>query len=173
MADKEKAIKKLKEVLDSLDITNKYRLNLIEAIECLQEEPISEELEEYSAFVADELPQGITLTSNGEFDIASVRKLIIDACKYGAKWQKEQFEKNRLTACDNMTKEEFEREQEFTTDFIEKNNRIPTYSDAIEYGRKQMIDKACKFIAENMTCDGYTLQTKAKFIRDFKKYMEL
>lgn len=66
--------------------------------------------------------------------------------KFGAKWQYEQFEKNRLTACDNMTKEEAEREQEFTTDFIEKNNRVPTYSDAIEYGRKIAFDKAVEWM---------------------------
>ena len=41
MIDKEKVIKELKEALDSLDITNKYRLNLIRAIEYLQEEPVS------------------------------------------------------------------------------------------------------------------------------------
>jgi len=41
MTDKEKTIKELKEALDSLDITNKYRLNLIRAIEYLQEEPVS------------------------------------------------------------------------------------------------------------------------------------
>lgn len=33
------------------------------------------------------------------------------------------------------------------------------------------IEKVCEFIAENMNCNGYTLQTKAKFIKDFKKYM--
>ena len=41
MTSKEKTIKELKEALDSLDITNEYRLNLIRAIEYLQEEPIS------------------------------------------------------------------------------------------------------------------------------------
>jgi len=46
MTNKEKAIKELKEALDSLDITNKYRLNLIRAIEYLQEEPRSKNLEE-------------------------------------------------------------------------------------------------------------------------------
>ena len=43
MTDKEKTIKELKEALDGLDITNKYRLNIIRAIEYLQEEPVSEE----------------------------------------------------------------------------------------------------------------------------------
>ena len=46
MTDKEKVIKELKEALDSLDITNAYRINLIRAIEHLQEEPVSEDLEE-------------------------------------------------------------------------------------------------------------------------------
>ena len=50
-----------------------------------------------------------------------------DACK-------EQFEKNRLAACDNQTKEEYDRETKFAVDFIEKNNRQPTFSDAINYG---------------------------------------
>lgn len=43
----------------------------------------------------------------------------------------------------------------------------------IEYIRKDaFIEKAADYIANNMRCDGYTFQTKAKFIRDFKKYME-
>lgn len=45
MTDKEKVIKELKEALDSLDITNAYRINLIRAIEYLQEEPVSEDFE--------------------------------------------------------------------------------------------------------------------------------
>lgn len=36
---------------------------------------------------------------------------------------------------------------------------------------KALIEKAVEFIANNMRCDGYTLQTKAKFIKDFKNYM--
>ena len=54
---------------------------------------VSGDLEEYSALITDELPQGIALTSNGEFDIASVRKLIIDACKHGAQWNEGKLDK--------------------------------------------------------------------------------
>lgn len=89
----------------------------------------------------------------------------------GANWQYEQFEKNRLTACDNMTKEEFDREQEFTTDFIEKNNRIPTYSDAIEYGRKMMIDKACEWLNNFYSEDRHCFLVKED-IEAFKQAME-
>ena len=53
MTDKEKTIKELKDALDSLDVTNKYRLNLIRAIEYIQEEPISEGLEEASKQLCD------------------------------------------------------------------------------------------------------------------------
>lgn len=97
--------------------------------------------------------------------------------KFGAKWQYEQFEKNRLTACDNMTKEEFDREQEFTTDFIEKNNRIPTYSDAIEYGRESMRERLTKlkeltdkmyYAAQYLTTDASKLR---KAMRDYWHYV--
>ncbi len=56
------------------------------------------------------------------------------AFKAGAKWQFEQFEKNRLAACDKQTKEEAEIEINFATSIIEKEHRLPTYNDAIKYG---------------------------------------
>jgi len=50
---------------------------------------------------------------------------------------------------------------------------FPLTNEDIEYIRKDsFIEKSMDYIAKNMRCDGYTLQTKAKFIRDFKKYME-
>lgn len=103
---------------------------------------------------------------------------IREAFKAGAECQYEQFEKNRLAACDNMTKEEADREQEFTTDFIEKNNRIPTYSDAIEYGRKLMIDKAIEWLENNLSQEvsvisgGYVHINFDNAIEEFKKAME-
>lgn len=42
-----------------------------------------------------------------------------------------------------------------------------------EYVRTDVfIEKAVDYIANNMRCDGYTLQTKAKFIKEFKNYMK-
>ena len=78
MTDKEKVIKELKETLDSLDITNKYRLNVIRAIEYLQKEPISEDLGEY----INELSK--------QFQEVSFAKLSRIAVRV-AKWQKEQM----------------------------------------------------------------------------------
>jgi len=43
----------------------------------------------------------------------------------------------------------------------------------IEYTRTDaFIEKAVDYIANNMRCDGYTSQTKAKFIKSFKNYMK-
>lgn len=45
--------------------------------------------------------------------------------------------------------------------------------DTTEYTRTDVvIEKAVEYIANNMRCDGYTLQTKAKFIKDFKNHMK-
>ena len=51
---------------------------------------------------------------------------------------------------------------------------INDYTDniKIEYVRKDaFIEKAVDYIANNMRCDGYTLQTKMKFIKGFKNYL--
>ena len=66
----------------------------------------------------------------------------------GAKWQREQFEKNRLVACDRMKKKEYDRETEFAYNFVQKNNRIPTFSDAINYGMKLQKEQMMKDAVE-------------------------
>ena len=49
---------------------------------------------------------------------------------------------------------------------------VPITDNDIEYIRKDaFIEKATDYIAKNMRCNGYTIQTKVKFIKDFKKYM--
>ena len=43
----------------------------------------------------------------------------------------------------------------------------------VEYTRTDaFIEKVCEFIAGNMKCSGYTTQTKAKFIKEFRNYMK-
>ena len=58
--------------------------------------------------------------------------------------QQEQFEKNRLAACDAQTPEEAERETDFVDKHIKEQHRMPTYSDAIEYGIKLQKEKTDK-----------------------------
>ena len=70
----------------------------------------------------------------------------VEAFKAGAKWQKEQFEKNRLKHCNSITNEQAELEQGFIDQHLDKYNRMPTFLDAIEYGmrlqKEQMMEKA-------------------------------
>ena len=64
----------------------------------------------------------------------------------GAEWQYEQFEKERLKHCDELTAEQAQIESDFVVQHLEKYNKTPTFIDAIEYGRKQMIDKAAEWL---------------------------
>lgn len=92
MIGKEKTIKELKEALDSLDITNKYRLNIIRAIEYLQEEPVSEDLEEACDSYYDETWDehgGRAMVVDGCHDIWFPSFATDDFFKAGAKWQEE------------------------------------------------------------------------------------
>ena len=64
----------------------------------------------------------------------------------GATEQKDIDEEVRLKKCDNMTEAEYEREAAFA-EWYHKNGRgTPTYSDAIEWARKEAIDKACELL---------------------------
>ncbi len=69
------------------------------------------------------------------------------------------FEQNRLKACDNQTPEEAERESAFVVPFVKEHHRTPTFSDAIEATRKQMIDKACNWLKSNI--ENYYYQDEA------------
>ena len=64
------------------------------------------------------------------------RSRISDAVRLGAKWKKEQFEKERLKHCDELTAEQAQIESDFVTQHLKENNRTPTFIDAIEYGKK-------------------------------------
>lgn len=128
---KEEAIKYLQQLYpnDGHCWLDEQRIEAIDiAIKALQEEPVSDDLEEEATRL---------------FGDCKVRK---GAFYLGANWQKEKFEKNRLAACDAQTPEEAEREMNFTTNIIEKEHRTPTYDDAIKYGMKlqkeEMITKA-------------------------------
>lgn len=93
MTDKKKVINELKEALDSLDITNEYRLNLIRAIEYLQEDPVSDDLEKAACNYGDELDNVLVV---GIDDDNTVGEYAIQAFKAGANWQKEQMIKKAV-----------------------------------------------------------------------------
>ena len=68
----------------------------------------------------------------------------------GATEQKAIDEEVRLKKCDDMTEAEYEREVAFAEWYHKNGNGTPTFSDAIEWARKEVIEKACD-ILEYMT----------------------
>ena len=64
----------------------------------------------------------------------------------GAKEQKAIDEEVRLKKCDDMTEAEYEREVAFADWYHQNGNGTPTYSDAIEWTRKEVINKACELL---------------------------
>ena len=60
--------------------------------------------------------------------------------KVGATEQKAIDEKVRLKKCENRTPEEYNREMEFVDWYLKNGKGTPTFSDAIEWARKNTID---------------------------------
>jgi len=80
--------------------------------------------------------------ANDMFDRGDISK----AFEAGAMWQKQQMEAYRIKHCKSLTNEQAELEDKFVSSHVEKNNRMPTFLDAIEYGieygKQQMIQQA-------------------------------
>ena len=64
----------------------------------------------------------------------------------GAKEQKAIDEEVRLKKCDDMTEAEYNRETAFVDWYLKNGKGTPTYSDAIEWSRRELIDKAVTVI---------------------------
>ena len=78
-----------------------------------------------------------------EFTSATIKR---DAYIRGAKEQKAIDEEVRLKKCDDITKAEYDREVAFV-DWYNKNGKgTPTYSDVIEWTRRELIDEACEIV---------------------------
>ena len=94
-----------------------------------------------------------------------------DAFIAGANWQKEQFEKERLKHCDELTAEQAQIESDFIVQHLEKNNRTPSFIDAIEYGSEAMREKVISRLES--LCNEWHLHesTEAKYRREV--YSEL
>ena len=85
----------------------------------------------------------------------------------GATEQKAIDEEVRLKKCDDMTQAEHDREVAFAKWYSKNGNGIPTFSDAIEWARKEVIEKACS-ILEDMT-EG---RLGKRFISEFKNKLK-
>ena len=118
---------------------------------------IQERAKEYSSKKAD-----ISLSDIYNEALANIYE---EAYIAGATEQKAIDEKVRLKKFDDMTLPEYCRELDFANWYDENGKGTPTYSDAIEWARKEVIDKACEWLhARNVL-------TEAS-IEGFRKVME-
>ena len=70
----------------------------------------------------------------------------ITAYERGATEQKAIDEEVRLKKCDDMTKAEYDREVAFADWYYKNGKGTPTFSDAIEWARKDLLDKVCDWL---------------------------
>ena len=73
----------------------------------------------------------------------------------GATEQKAIDEEIRLKKCDDMTQAEYDREAAFADWYHKNGNGTPTFSDAIEWARKEVIEKACEWLGNYLMEIGY------------------
>ena len=98
----------------------------------------------------------------------------------GAKEQKVIDEEVRLKKCDDMTEAEYNRETAFVDWYLENGKGTPTYSDAIEWAWKEVIDKACDWFDIYLMEIGYpddwmrdSLNVESEKERFIKAMMEM
>ena len=95
----------------------------------------------------------------------------ITAYERGAKEQKSIDDEMRLKKCDDMTEAEYNRETAFVDWYLKNGKGTPTYSDVIEWARREMIDEACEWLKENIDGGVHPSNTYG-FVEKFKKAME-
>ena len=76
----------------------------------------------------------------------------------------------RLKKSDDMTKAEYDRETAFADWYLKNGKGTPTYSDAIEWARKQTIDEVCEWMTNFKNGNGeFPLYD---FVGNLRKSME-
>ena len=105
--------------------------------------------------------------------------MIRGAYMRGAKEQQAIDEEVRLKKSDDMTKAEYDRETAFADWYLKNGKGTPTYSDAIEWARKDVISKACDWLHLNLPNIEYTIKepkplrvSRGLLIDELKKAME-
>ena len=96
--------------------------------------------------------------------------MIRGAYMRGAKEQKAIDEEVRLKKSDDMTKAEYDRETAFADWYLKNGKSTPTFSDAIEWSRKQTIDEVCNWFKTNVKW--MSNQLMAILMYELRKAME-
>ena len=97
----------------------------------------------------------------------------------GAVEQQAIDEEVRLKKSDAMTEAEYDRETAFADWYLQNGKGTPTYSDAIEWARKDVISKACDWLHLNLPNIEYTIKepkplrvSRGLLIDELKKAMD-
>lgn len=97
-------------------------------------------------------------------------RILRDAYIAGAKEQQAIDEEVRLKKSDDMTEAEYDRETTFADWYLQNGKGTPTYSDAIEWARKQTIEEACEWMMNFKNAAGqFPLYD---YVGNFRKTME-
>ena len=92
----------------------------------------------------------------------------------GATDQQAIDEEVRLKKSDDMTEAEYDREMAFADWYLKNGKSTPTFSDAIEWSRKQTIDEACNWLGNYLVVE-HKILTKAgceNVINELRKALE-
>ena len=97
----------------------------------------------------------------------------------GATEQQVIDEEVRLKKSDDMTEAEYDRETAFADWYLKNGKSTPTFFDAIEWARKDVISKACDWLHLNLPNIEYTIKepkplrvSRGLLIDELKKAME-
>ena len=100
----------------------------------------------------------------------AVLAIINNAYIAGAVEQKIIDDEVRLKKSDDMTKAEYDRETAFADWYFQNVKGVPTFSDAIEWERKQTIDEVCEWMTNFKNGNGeFPLYD---FVENLRKSME-
>ena len=95
------------------------------------------------------------MTPDGYLTESDMRAVATNSYIQGATEQKAIDEQVRLKKCDDMTEAEYNHETAFVDWYLENGKGTPTYSDAIEWARKEVINKACDWLDTYLMEIGY------------------
>lgn len=95
------------------------------------------------------------MTPDGCLTESDMRAVATNSYIQGATEQKAIDEQVRLKKCDDMTESEYNHETAFVDWYLENGKGTPTYSDAIEWARKEVIDRACEWLDTYLMEIGY------------------
>ena len=135
---------------------------------------IEERAKEWGEHIVETTPYDVV---NGKACVFVEDRNIADVAEEsyiaGATEQKAIDEEVRLKKYDDMTKAEYDREVAFSDWYHKNGKRAPTYSDAIEWAREDLLDKVCEWIDKYLhlfVMKGNILYPK--LAQEFRKAME-